>query len=144
MEYVIIRSRISLRAFNDFLPSQIRARSRLLGEINDVRWISTFRDLILVPNNGKIIDTTNRSKPLKRFKKKKIISKILFEKSEQLLKRARKKFYMFKSINLRIIDLNEYFPFLKSFEKRDCYSNEQPRNLTCSKISQIPSIISFL
>lgn len=144
MEYVIIRSRISLRAFNDFLPSQIRARSRLLGKINDVRWISTFRDLILVPNNGKIIDTTNRSKPLKRFKKKKIISKILFEKSEQLLKGARKKFYMFKSINLRIIDLNEYFPFLKSFEKRDCYSNEQPRNLTCSKISQIPSIISFL
>lgn len=144
MEYVIIRSRISLRAFNDFLLSQIRARSRLLGKINDVRWISTFRDLILVPNNGKIIDTTNRSKPLKRFKKKKIISKILFEKSEQLLKGARKKFYMFKSINLRIIDLNEYFPFLKSFEKRDCYSNEQPRNLTCSKISQIPSIISFL
>lgn len=143
MEYVIIRSRISLRAFNDFLPSQIRARSRLLGEINDVMWVSTFRDLILVPNNGKIIDTTSRSKPLKRFKKK-IISKILFEKSEQLLKRARKKFYMFKSINLRIIDLNEYFPFLKSFEKRDCYSNEQPRNLTCSKISQIPSIISFL
>lgn len=143
MEYVIIRSRISLRAFNDFLPSQIRARSRLLGEINDVRWISTFRDLILVPNNGKIIDTTNRSKPLKRFKKK-IISKILFEKSEQLFKGAKKKFYMFKSINLRIIDLNEYFPFLKSFEKRDCYSNEQPRNLTCSKISQIPSIISFL
>lgn len=143
MEYVIIRSRISLRAFNDFLPSQIRARSRLLGEINDVRWVSTFRDLILVPNNGKIIDTTNRSKSLKRFKKK-IISKILFEKSEQLFKRARKKFYMFKSINLRIIDLNEYFPFLKSFEKRDCYSNEQPRNLTCSKISQIPSIISFL
>lgn len=143
MEYVIIRSRISLRAFNDFLPSQIRARSRLLGEINDVRWVSTFRDLILVPNNGKIIDTTNRSKPLKRFKKK-IISKILFEKSEQLFKGARKKFYMFKSINLRIIDLNEYFPFLKSFEKRDCYSNEQPRNLTCSKISQIPSIISFL
>lgn len=143
MEYVIIRSRISLRAFNDFLPSQIRARSRLLGEINDVRWVSTFRDLILVPNNGKIIDTTNRPKPLKRFKKK-IISKILFEKSEQLLKGARKKFYMFKSINLRIIDLNEYFPFLKSFEKRDCYSNEQPRNLTCSKISQIPSIISFL
>lgn len=143
MEYVIIRSRISLRAFNDFLPSQIRARSRLLGEINDVRWVSTFRDLILVPNNGKIIDTTNRSKPLKRFKKK-IISKILFEKSEQLFKGARKKIYMFKSINLRIIDLNEYFPFLKSFEKRDCYSNEQPRNLTCSKISQIPSIISFL
>lgn len=71
MEYVIIRSRISLRAFNDFLPSQIRARSRLLDEINDVRWVSTFRDLILVPNNSKIIDTTNRSKPLKRFKKKK-------------------------------------------------------------------------
>lgn len=81
---------------------------------------------------------------LKDLKKKKIISKILFEKSEQLLKGARKKFYMFKSINLRIIDLNEYFPFLKSFEKRDCYLNEQPRNLTCSKISQIPSIISFL
>lgn len=71
MEYVIIRSRISLLAFDDFLPSQIRARSRLLGEINDVRWVSTFRNLILVVNNDKIIDTANQSEPiLKDFKKK--------------------------------------------------------------------------
>ena len=89
MEYVIIRSGISLLAFYDFLPSQI---SRFGLSARSMTWggYRTFRNLILVANNDEIIDTTNQSEPLKRIKKK-IVSKILSLTSYEINEAFREK-----------------------------------------------------